>query len=101
MQFFFCKYSLYIQSSKVRIEQKPCSVINIVEAALEVVSGSAGEKDLELAYSLGNPLPLTHLFNTDPVRVQQVLTNLLANAIKFTSQGSVLLTISAEGYVFS
>lgn len=75
------------------------SVISIIESALEVVSGGAAEKELELAYVLGNSLPATHLFCTDPVRVQQVLTNLLANAIKFTPKGYVLLTVSAEGCV--
>ncbi|MBW8906689.1 MAG: MASE1 domain-containing protein [Betaproteobacteria bacterium] len=55
----------------------------------------AREKGVEFAIDLAPGLPAT--MRTDPTRVKQVLKNLLANAFKFTRQGSVRLRIAPRG----
>ncbi len=55
----------------------------------------AQEKGLQFTIDVSPALPAA--IETDPQRLQQVLRNLLANAFKFTPQGSVALRIAAEG----
>jgi PAS domain S-box-containing protein len=55
----------------------------------------AREKKLEFSIEMASGLPVT--IRTDPARVKQVLKNLLANAFKFTRQGSVRLRMAPHG----
>jgi CheY-like chemotaxis protein len=70
-----------IISGKLRIEQKPTLMTPILTATLDSVRQAALEKGISLESRLGN---ITELVNGDAARLQQVITNLLTNAIKFT-----------------
>ncbi|MBX7212446.1 MAG: GAF domain-containing protein [Thermoflexales bacterium] len=63
----------------------------IARAALRMLAGQAGAKGIELVDQLAGA---QHIVRCDPKRARQILINLLANAIRFTDQGSV--TVTAE-----
>jgi signal transduction histidine kinase len=83
-----------LESGKLQIEQISFSVSNLVEEALDMVMAKARDKHLELVYELSPDVPSAVL--GDPGRVRQVLLNFLSNAVKFTEEGEVLVSVSAE-----
>jgi GAF domain-containing protein/DNA-binding response OmpR family regulator len=83
-----------IEAGRMDIEAHPFDVRECVEAALDLMSTRAAEKKLDLAYLFEGDVPVA--VNGDVTRLRQVLLNLLANAVKFTEQGEVVLTVSAR-----
>ena len=83
-----------IEAKGIDLDYRPVDVRRCVEGALDVVASAAAEKDLELAYRIGNRVPSTIV--GDPVRLRQVLTNLVSNAVKFTPRGEVVVSVEAE-----
>ena len=80
-----------IESRKLQLEAIPFSLVDLVNDTLKPLALRAHEKGLELAADIGPDVPEGLI--GDPVRVKQVLTNLLGNAVKFTENGHVLLAI--------
>jgi signal transduction histidine kinase/DNA-binding response OmpR family regulator len=83
-----------IEAGRMDIEQQPFELRDCVESALDLVAPRAAEKRLDLAYLFEGELPAALL--GDVTRLRQVLLNLLANAVKFTEAGEVVLTVSAR-----
>ena len=83
-----------IESGKLDLETIPFSFSTTVGDALKLLSVTASQKGLELIIDLPAGVP-DHVVG-DPVRVKQILTNLVGNAIKFTEQGHVLVSIAEE-----
>jgi GAF domain-containing protein/CheY-like chemotaxis protein len=83
-----------IEAGRMDIEAHPFDIRECVEAALDLMSTRAAEKKLDLAYLFEGEVPMA--VNGDVTRLRQVLLNLLANAVKFTEQGEVVLTVSAR-----
>ena len=73
-----------IVSGKLRLNVRECELVSVVEAAVDAVRLAAEAKQIELRLSV-NPVP--HLVLGDPDRLQQVVWNILSNAVKFTPQG--------------
>jgi signal transduction histidine kinase len=73
-----------IITGKLRLSIRPMSLISVIEAALDVVRPSAGAKGVRLEADLD---PDASAITGDPDRLQQVVWNLLVNAIKFTPAG--------------
>jgi PAS domain S-box-containing protein len=98
--------SARIIAGKLRIEPGPVDIVPVIEAALDTVRSAAEAKGVMLAADFG-PLPEQVL--GDPTRLQQIVWNLLINAIKFTPEGgrvelrmesgddSVRITVSDTG----
>jgi PAS domain S-box-containing protein len=78
-----------IESGKLDIESQRWSVHQIITEVMKVFGSSAYEKGLVLAYE---PQRIPETILTDPARLRQILTNLVGNAIKFTSTGEVRIT---------
>ena len=78
-----------IEAGKLDIELVGFDLAATVEGAAELIAPRADEKHLELAVMIDPRVPETVM--GDPVRIRQVLINLLANAVKFTAQGEVVL----------
>ncbi len=80
-----------IESGKLEIAPVEFNLLHIIEEVIDLLSPTAYEKGIELFYNLQKDTP-RHI-KADPVRVRQVLINLIGNAIKFTDTGYVFLDI--------
>jgi signal transduction histidine kinase/DNA-binding NarL/FixJ family response regulator/HPt (histidine-containing phosphotransfer) domain-containing protein len=80
-----------IEAGKLEVELLPVSVVQIAADVLSVMRVRADSKQLPLHLEYAGPVP--QQIETDPTRLRQILINLLANAIKFTSRGHVTLRI--------
>ncbi|MBT5875772.1 MAG: response regulator [Candidatus Latescibacteria bacterium] len=83
-----------MEAGKLTIEPLAFDLQVTVEEMAETMAASAESKGIELAVLYGSDLPVR--FIGDPGRIRQVLTNLVSNAIKFTSEGQVLVNIQSE-----
>jgi len=80
-----------IEAGKLELEILRTDIIKLTEQCMDIVKINAEQKQLELLLAIA---PETARFAyIDPLRLKQILINLLNNAIKFTSQGEVELTI--------
>ncbi len=82
-----------IEAGKIAWEQAPFSLDQVLQSLSDVVALRAEEKNLVLIYDVAAELP--DQFVGDSLRVGQVLSNLVNNAIKFTDQGEIVLTIDS------
>jgi two-component system sensor histidine kinase/response regulator len=80
-----------IEAGKLSIEKIPFQPVEIIERVAHLLGAKAREKGLELAVGAMPNVPATVI--GDPTRLTQILTNLVGNAIKFTEQGEVDLTV--------
>ncbi len=85
-----------IEAGKLELEQIPFDLHDLLDTAVAGLALRAHEKGLELLLSVGNNVP-RHLAG-DPVRLRQVLVNLIENAIKFTPAGEVLVKVETESF---
>src|SRR3954462_4718052 len=75
------------------MEAQPFDLRECVESALDLVNPRAVEKRLETACLFEGDVPA--VIEGDVTRLRQVLLNLLANAVKFTDSGEVVVTVSS------
>jgi signal transduction histidine kinase/ActR/RegA family two-component response regulator len=80
-----------IEAEKLAIERKVCSPQEIVADVASLVRVRAEAKHLAFDIAFTGPIPET--MQTDPLRLRQILLNLLGNAIKFTDSGSIRLAV--------
>jgi CheY-like chemotaxis protein len=83
-----------IEAGRMDIEAQPFDLRECVESALDLIGPRAAEKHLDTAYLFEGDVPAA--LDGDVTRLRQVLLNLLANAVKFTEHGEVVLTVSAR-----
>jgi len=84
-----------IEAGKMELEHQPFDLRECLESALDLVVNPAQQKGLELAYLVDEQVPAT--IAGDVTRLRQILLNLLNNAVKFTEQGEIFLTVGVEG----
>jgi signal transduction histidine kinase/ActR/RegA family two-component response regulator len=81
-----------IESGHMVLEEVDFDMRELVQAALGLFAQEAEDRGLKLVAELAPPhVPL--VLRGDPLRLRQVLTNLISNAIKFTEQGEVLVSV--------
>ncbi|MEX0282804.1 MAG: GAF domain-containing protein [Arenibacterium sp.] len=83
-----------IEAGQMDIEKHPFDLRECIEGALDLVSGRAAEKQLDLAYLMDDDVPVA--ISADLTRLRQILLNLLSNAVKFTPEGEVVLSVSQK-----
>ncbi|MFG0250318.1 MAG: ATP-binding protein [Phycisphaeraceae bacterium JB051] len=79
-----------IEAQQMQVETIPTNLLEILHDVQSLMQVKAAEKSLKLNINIQAPFPQT--ISTDPIRVRQVLVNLISNAIKFTEKGHVTLT---------
>ncbi len=80
-----------IEAGKMIIEETPFLLWEEIESTLSLFQPKAKEKGLELESSIANNIPNSLI--GDPFRLKQVVSNLIGNAIKFTYEGKIKVSI--------
>ncbi|MDM8549975.1 response regulator [Desulfobacterales bacterium HSG2] len=83
-----------IEAGKLELEIIDFDLRHTVEDILDILAMNAHRKGLEFACHIGSDVPA--LLRGDPGRLRQILTNLIGNAVKFTEEGEVVLSVSSE-----
>jgi len=83
-----------IEAGRLDLDPIDVDVHDAVEQAVRLLAPRACDKGLELAWQVAPAVP--RCVRTDPVRLHQILLNLLGNAIKFTEHGDVGLCVDRE-----
>ncbi|MCP5520274.1 MAG: response regulator [Verrucomicrobiales bacterium] len=84
-----------IEAGKLQVSIEQFSLRQLLDGVLELVALRVAEKRLTLAGIVQHDVP--HLVAGDPVRLRQVLVNLVGNAVKFTEQGEVVVRVGFTG----
>ena len=84
-----------IEAGMMRIESAAFSIRGLVHSIETMFKEKAAEKQLELLVVVNESLPDT--LEGDATRLTQILVNLIGNALKFTSKGSIEIKITNEG----
>lgn len=83
-----------LDAGKMVIENIPFSLRESIEETLTLLAPAAHKKNIELSINIPQELPDSLVGDT--MRIKQIITNLISNAIKFTPQGSVAVDITSE-----
>jgi signal transduction histidine kinase/CheY-like chemotaxis protein len=83
-----------MEAGRLDLRVRSTPTTEVWEQAVRICRAQAEARDLALEVDLRGEIP--HSIATDPLRVGQILTNLLGNAVKFTDVGAVRLTITGE-----
>ncbi|MEZ5451368.1 MAG: ATP-binding protein [Thiothrix sp.] len=85
-----------IEAGKLDLKHEPLELRACIEDVLNLLTSKALEKNLELAYAVGPTIPL--FIEGDVVRLRQILTNLIGNAIKFTDSGEITVFVMPRSH---
>ena len=83
-----------IEAGKLEFEQSPFRFQRFMDDTLKIMGMKSHEKAIELAYHIASDVPDRLL--GDPLRLRQVLLNLVDNAIKFTDKGEVVVYVAVQ-----
>ncbi len=84
-----------IESGHMNVSEAPYQLSSVLNDVSSMILFRARDKGLDFTVDVDESLP-EHLFG-DEVRVRQILTNILGNAVKYTDEGSVKMTVRADG----
>ena len=83
-----------LENNKIKIEAINFNFKDLIENTCQPLVPNAANKGIQLRWDV--PEELDALYISDPYRIKQVLTNLVTNAIKFTQEGSVSVSVSKD-----
>ncbi|HEY1213090.1 MAG TPA: response regulator, partial [Bryobacteraceae bacterium] len=86
-----------IEAGKLLLDDQEFNLAHLVEETVSMLAIKGFEKGLEVICKIDPRLP--ELFRGDSLRIQQILVNLIGNAIKFTEKGEVIVTVKKEDSV--
>ncbi|UOA10067.1 response regulator [Methylobacter sp. S3L5C] len=81
-----------IEAGHLELENLDFKLHKIIEDVVEIFAEQAHDKGLRLNYRIASEIP--EIFKGDPTRIQQVLGNLVNNAVKFTGHGEIMVDVS-------
>ncbi len=83
-----------IEAGGMRLEPIPCNLRDMVEEVHEILAVKIKEKGLDFKVRIAKDVPKEVLI--DPVRIKQILLNLIGNAVKFTEKGHVEVSVKVK-----
>ena len=83
-----------IETGKVTMEKLEFNLDQVISKSIELLVPKAREKDLEFIYHLSCDIP--QQLKGDPLRLGQVITNLVSNAVKFTHNGEIRIDVALD-----
>lgn len=84
----------HLESDNLELQHTPFSIHSVMNQVVDAHKDQAEKKGIPLTLDLSGSMP--HMVTGDANRLQQILRNLLNNAIKFTSQGEIVLTAAPQ-----
>ena len=82
-----------IEAGKLELSNERTDLIELCGQTIDIIKHQAHKKDLEVLLNISPEI--NRFIYADPIRIRQIITNLLGNAIKFTEKGEVELKIEA------
>ncbi len=79
-----------VEAGQLKVHRESLSPAQLLEELRSSKTAEASQKSLKLSVLIDNDVPLR--ITSDPIRLRQILMNLVANAIQFTDQGSIVLS---------
>ena len=83
-----------IEAGKLELEETTVDITELLNEAIDIVKYQASVKNLELILNV--PKNISYYVIADPLRLKQIIINLLGNAVKFTKYGEVELSLFAD-----
>ncbi|MDY7116630.1 ATP-binding protein [Halomonas sp. SSL-5] len=83
-----------LEAGRLELEQLPVEMVELVDEVLALQAPMAQQKGLELVGMVYDDVP--PVLHGDPMRIRQLLTNLVSNAVKFTERGEVMVRVMVE-----
>lgn len=83
-----------VESGKITVHNQQYSIDLIIKDLYSIAKKSIGDKDINIKLKINKNIPNT--LKGDSVKINQILSNLLDNAIKFTDQGSIIIGTDCE-----
>lgn len=83
-----------IEAGKMTLDNIEVNLRELLEETMDSLANAAQHKGLELINSVHEDLG--QLVQCDPLRLRQIMTNLIGNAIKFTQQGEIIVAVSSK-----
>jgi len=84
-----------IESGKLKLEERPFELIKIIEDAMDLMNINAVSQKIGLFNYVASETPA--FIYGDSVRLRQILINLIGNALKFTTEGEVVISLKPQG----
>jgi len=84
-----------IESGKLTLEQIDFDFRNLIKHTISTLTAKSQEKGIELKFDISPEIP--EVLTGDPVRLNQILTNLIGNSLKFTNPGGWIRVIATNG----
>lgn len=83
-----------LDSGTIDLASDPVDARACIEDAVSAFAQRAADKGIELAYRIADHVP--EAFHGDAVRLREILTNLLSNAVRYTTEGEILVRLDGE-----
>jgi len=83
-----------LEAAKMDVENMPVIIDEFLDRIVELFHAAANAKAISLEMEIDPSMP--EIINTDPTRLRQILSNLISNAVKFTSKGGVKVVATPE-----
>jgi PAS domain S-box-containing protein len=83
-----------IEAGMIELERQPFDLHGCLDVSIDMVAAEAATKGLIMEYAFDRDIPIMAM--GDPTRINQILINLLNNAVKFTEKGKITISVSGK-----